>query len=99
MSGVLHVSTTQRGKPSMVDINNFSYTSLIRAKTIVWDFLKLVISQEANTRRVLSVKLCRSRHSRKHRQEACGGGELLYKRVAVICRNVIWQNVIWRNVT
>ena len=27
MSGILHASTTQRGKPSLVDINIFSYTT------------------------------------------------------------------------
>ena len=30
MSRVLQASTTQRGKPSLVDINNFSYSTLAK---------------------------------------------------------------------
>jgi len=71
----------------MPESYNRTINSLVGAKTNVWDFLKLVRSQEANTRRVTSVKLCRSGHPRKHRQEAGGPGQHSKDQVSVTSFN------------
>ena len=97
MSRVLQASTTQRGKPSLVDINNFSYTTHgSTASTQYWRCAQRKCGASRTTRKSTGNLIGENLPSHNH------GNKLMRKVACIIellCRNVIWQVVTWRNVT